>query len=117
MRSLFALLVAAAVLFTPGWHADGSSGSTRRSELAAIVLAPISEKGVVRESSSELRQQLGTRQINGRLDVISFAIVSFGLTSVAFVLMHIVFSVPLALVRFFRLRTRFSRGPPLLQAA
>ena len=117
MRSLFALLVAAAVLFTPGWHADGSSGSARRSEVAAIVLTPTTEKGVMRESAGDLWRQAGIRQVNGRFNVIFLAIVSFGLTSVAFVLMHIVFSVPIPLVRFFRLRTRFTRAPPLLQAA
>jgi hypothetical protein len=115
MRSLFALLVAAAVLFSPGWHADGSSGSSQRSELDAIVLAPTAEKGVVRDS--DLRRQLGTRQVNGRFNIIFCAIVTFGLMSVAFVLMHIFGSVPIPLVRFFRLRTRFSRGPPLLHAA
>ena len=117
MRSRFALLVAAAVVFAPGWQGEGSPEPPEGSDLAARVLAPTVDKGAVRETAVDIRHQLGVRQAKRGPGVISVAATTVRFAALAFVFLWIVFSSARSPVHLFRARTHFSRGPPRLQPA
>jgi hypothetical protein len=117
MRSRLALLVATAVLLTPGWNENGPAESPQQSELAAIVLAAPAEKGVIRESTTDMEHRLGARQGKRSSNIISLAILASGLAAFLFLSLEIVFSRRGTLAHLFQLRAQFIRGPPPLHAA
>ena len=117
MRSRLSLLVATTVLLTPGWHGDGSAESLQRSELAAIVLATPSEKGVIPAAASDMKHRLSAREAKRSPTSLSVAVVASGVAAFVFLLLQVISSSAATLVHLFQLRARFIRGLPLLHAA
>jgi hypothetical protein len=118
MRSRFALLVATAVVFAPGWYGQEAPQHRWGGDLAARVLAPTVDEGAMREAAADLKHQLSSRQgKRWRPSLPSAAIVALGLGAISLVIFWGVAchrqQPPLRL----RLRHRFSRAPPLLQHA
>ncbi len=117
LRSRLALLVAAAVVFAPGWQGDGSPTPPRGSDLAARVLAPTFDQGAIRDAVADVKHQPSARQAKRRPGDISAAVAGFGLVAAGLVILWV-----LAFVRrpFFSppaLHAFFSRAPPYLQPA
>lgn len=117
MRSRLALLVAAAVVFAPGWQGEGAPDPSTGSDLAARVLAPTVDKGRVRDSLVDVKHQLGLRQTKRRPGIVSITVTPFALAAIAFLLLWVVSCLPGSLIHLFRPRSRFSRAPPRLQPA
>jgi hypothetical protein len=119
MRSRFALLVAAAVIFAPGGHGHGRPQAPRGSDLAARVLAPTMDEGAIREAAADVKHQFGGRQAKRWRPPIAFEAVSaFGLGALGLVTFWLFsFHFGSLLVLLNRLSCRFSRAPPRLQPA
>ena len=118
MRSRFALLVAAAVVFAPGWHGQDPPQHPRGSELAARVLAPTVGEGAFREIAADAKHQLGGRQAKRWRPGNTFEfITTFGWGALALVILWVVASYPGPFLGLYRVRFRFSRAPPRLQSA
>ena len=118
MRSRFALLIATAVVFAPGWYGQEVPQHPRGSDLAARVLAPTVDEGAIREAAADLKHQLGSRQgKRWRPSPPSAAIVALGLGAVALVIFWGVPRYRQGLFLRLRLRHRFSRAPPRFQPA
>jgi hypothetical protein len=118
MGSRLALVVAAAVIFAPGWYGQEAPQHPRSSDLAARVLAPTVDEGAMREAAADLKHQLSSRQgKRSRPSLPSPAIVALGLGAIALVIFWGVACHRQQLPLRFRLRHRFSRAPPLLQPA
>jgi hypothetical protein len=118
MRLRVALLVAAAVIFAPGWHGHGRPQNPRASDLAARVLAPTVDDGAIREAAADVRDQLGGRQTKRwRPGITLEAAATFGVGALAFALFWFVASYSGPLIGLYQLRFRFSRAPPRLQPA
>jgi hypothetical protein len=118
MRSRFPLLVAAAVIFAPGWYGDGPPEHPRGSDLAARILAPTVDEGTVRESTGDEEHQLGGRHTKRWSPVvISASLADLKLSAMALVIIWIVAFYPGPLLRLVRLRIRLGRAPPFLQPA
>jgi hypothetical protein len=118
MRSRFALFMAAAVIFAPGWHGQGAPQRPRASDLAAGVLAPTGDHGAIREAVADTTGQFGGRQSKRwRLGVTFHAVSAFALSASALAIAWLVTSYSASLFALYRLRFRFSRAPPLLQPA
>jgi hypothetical protein len=118
MRSRLALVVAASVIFAPGWYGQEAPQHPRDRDLAARVLAPTVDEGAMREAAADLKHQLGSRQ--GKRwgpSLPSAAIVAIGLGAIALVIFWGVACHRQQLPFPLRLRHRFSRAPPLLQHA
>lgn len=58
MRSRFALLIAAAVVFAPGWYGQGEPRAAQGSDLAARVLAPTVDEGAMRQTVTSGRGRI-----------------------------------------------------------
>ena len=118
MRSRFALLVAIAVVFAPGWYGQEAPQHPRGSDLAARVLAPTVDEGAMREAAGGLKDQVSSRHgKRWRPSLTSAAIVAFGPGAIALVIFWGASRHRQQLPCRFRLRHRFSRAPPLLQPA
>jgi hypothetical protein len=118
MRSRFAPLIAAAVVFAPGWYGQEAPQYPRGSDLAARVLAPTVDEGAMREAAADLEHQLNSRQgQRWRPSLTSAAIVAFGQGAIALVILWGVACYREQLPLRFHLRHRFSRAPPCLQPA
>jgi hypothetical protein len=61
MRSRLALLVAAAIVFAPGWNGRGRPEAPRGGELAVRILAPTFDEGQIRETARDIKQQVKSR--------------------------------------------------------
>jgi hypothetical protein len=118
MRSRFALLVAAAVIFAPGWHGQGPPQRPRGTDLAARVLAPTVDEGALREATADVKHQLGGLQAKRwRPGVTLGALATFGLGVLTLAILWFVAFCSGSLFGLYRLRFRFSRAPPRFQPA
>jgi hypothetical protein len=118
MRSRFALLIAAAVVFAPGWYGQGEPRSPRGSDLAARVLAPTVDEGVMRQATADANHQFGGGQTKRwRPSFALGGVLTFGLGAIALVTFWTVASHRATLPRLLQSRFRFSRAPPHLQPA
>jgi hypothetical protein len=118
MRSRFALLIAAAVVFAPGWYGREAPQHPRGSDLAARVLAPTVDEGAIREVAADSKHQLSTRQSKRwRPSLTTAAIAAFGLGAIALVILWAVACHRESQPPRLRLCHRLSRAPPRLQPA
>jgi hypothetical protein len=117
MRPRIALLLAAAVVFVPGWHGQRPPQRSGASDLASV-LAPSADEGAVREAVEvvkPLRNGRQTKLWRSGLTLASLVALSLGgmaLASFAVIPIHLG-----SLFDLFRLGFRFSRAPPRLQPA
>jgi hypothetical protein len=118
MRSRFALLIATAVVFAPGWYGQEAPQHPRGGDLAARILAPTVDEGAIREVGSDPKHQLSTRQSKRwRPSLTSAAIAAFGLGAIALANFWAVACHRESQPPRLRLRLRLSRAPPRLQPA
>jgi hypothetical protein len=118
MRLRLAPLVAAAIIFAPGWHGQGPRQHPGGSDLAARVLAPTVDEGAIREGAEDVGHQLDGRQAKRWRPAVTFGAVTVSvLGAIAFVAFWVVASYVVPVLCLFRLRFRFSRAPPRLQPA
>ncbi len=118
MPSHFALLIAASVVFAPGWYGQEAPQHPRGSDLVARVLAPTVDEGAIREATTDARHQLGVRQAKRWRPSFTVAgVIALGLGAITLALLWAVASHCESLPRLFRFRYRFSRAPPRLQPA
>jgi hypothetical protein len=118
MRSRFSLLIAAAVVFAPGWHGPEAPQRPRGSDLVARVLAPTVEEGAVREAVADVMRQLGDQQARIRRPGITFeSVASLGFGALATLLLWIADTFSGPPFGLNRLRSRFDRAPPCLRSA
>lgn len=118
MRSRFALFVAAAVVFAPGWHGQDRPQPLRGSDLAASVLAPTVDEGAISEAAADATYQLGGRHAKRWRPGITFeAVATIGAGGLALAIFWLVAPYAEPLIGLYRLRFRFSRAPPRLQPA
>jgi hypothetical protein len=118
MRSRFALLIAAAVVFAPGWYGREAPQHPRGSDLAARVLAPTVEEGALREAAADVMRQLGDQQARIRRPDITFeSVASLGFGALATLLLWIADTFSRTPFGLNRLRSRFDRAPPRLRSA
>ncbi len=117
MTPSFALLVAAAVVFAPGWYGEGPPQPPRGSDLAARVLAPTVDQGSIRTAVADAKDQLGSRQSKRHADPVSTAAATLGFSAIASLFFWIIVPHAGSVVRPFLLRAGFSRAPPRLQPA
>jgi hypothetical protein len=118
MRSRFALFIAAAIVFAPGWHGQDPPQPLRGSDLAASVLAPTVDEGAVSETSKDAKAQLGGRHTKRWRKGITFeAVASIGVGGLAPGIFWLITSHFRPLLGLHRLRFRFSRAPPRLLPA
>jgi hypothetical protein len=112
MRSRFALLIAAAVVFTPGWHGRPSQ-HPRTSDLVARVLAPTGDEGVMRHPAPSVKHQLGGRQTKRwRPGFTSETTATFSFGALTIVILWTLASYWGPMFGLHRFRFRFSRAPP-----
>jgi hypothetical protein len=118
MRSRFPLLIAAALVFAPGWHGQEAPHYPRGSDLAARVLAPTVDEGAIREATTDAAHQLGARQAKRWRPSFSLAgALTLGLGAIALLILWAAAFHREPLPRLFRFRYRLSRAPPALQPA
>lgn len=116
MRSRFALLIAAVVVFSPGWHGPGRPQAPSGIDLAARVLAPTVNEGAIRETAADAKHQLGGGQAKRwRSDITFEAVAAMGVGGLAVAIFCLVASYSGPLACLYRLRFRLSRAPPRLQ--
>jgi hypothetical protein len=114
MRSRLALVLAAAVVFAPGWQGGTTPEPLRGSDLAALVLAPTVDEGAVRESVRDVKHQLGAQQAKRRPDVISATVTGLGLATTGLVIVWVLAFYRRRLLSQPTLHTYLSRAPPRL---
>ncbi len=119
MRSRVALLVAAAVIFAPGWQGQGSPRHLQGSDLAARVLAPTVDEGAIRGAVADIKHELNGRHAKRWRMGITFEVIpTFGLGALALVIFWVVVAFYSgSFLGLYRLRFRFTRAPPRLQPA
>ena len=117
MRSRFALFVAAAVIFAPGWHGQGRPQPLRGSDLAASVLAPTVDEGAIREAAANAHQLGGRHTKRWRPGITFEAVAAIGVGGVPLAIFWLVALYAAPQVGLYRLRFRFSRAPPRFQPA
>ena len=118
MRSRFALLVAAAVIFAPGWQGQGPPQHSQGSDLAARVLAPTVDEGAISRAATGIKHELSDRHAKRWRTGITFEVIpTFGLVALALVVFRIVAFYCGPVLGLDRLRFRFTRAPPRFQPA
>jgi hypothetical protein len=118
MRSRFALLVAAAVIFAPGWDGHGPPQHPRGSDLTARVLAPTVDEGAIRSAAAELKDQLSGRHAKRwRPGLTVEVITTSGVDPLALVIIWVVTSYCGPFFGLNRVRFLSSRAPPRFQPA
>jgi hypothetical protein len=117
MRSRLALLVAAAIVFAPGWNGRGQPEPPRGGDLAVRILAPTFDEGQVRELASDIKQNVRSRYAEPSRPTATFpGSVGFALGATALALLWLISFGPEHLFRLTLPRTGFSRAPPLRPA-
>ena len=116
MRSRFTLLIAAAIVFAPGWSGRAAPSHEPGRELAARVLAPTVDEGALQTAPS-VKKQLRTGR--GEVDPLDVAtpivdslLLAVALTVLGFLVAGIKRSISARHIRFSP-----SRAPPNLQPA
>ncbi|HZJ51783.1 MAG TPA: hypothetical protein VFF07_13290 [Actinomycetota bacterium] len=118
MRSRFALFVAAAVIFAPGWHGQDRPQPLRGSDLAASVLAPTVDEGAISEAAANATHQLGGRHTKRwRPDITFETVATIGVGGLPLAIFWLVALYAAPQIGLYRLRFRFSRAPPRFQPA
>jgi hypothetical protein len=118
MRSRFALLIAAAVIFAPGWQGQGSPQHLQGSDLATRVFAPAVNEGAIRGAAADIKHELSGRHAKRWRTGITFEVIpTFGLGALALVIFWVVALYSGPLPGLYRLRFRFTRAPPRFQPA
>jgi hypothetical protein len=118
MRSRFALLIATAVVFAPGWYGGETPQHPRGSDLAARVLAPTVDEGAVREAVADVMRQVGGQQARIRRPDRTFEFdTSLGFGALATLILWIADTSSGPPFGLNRLRSRFDRAPPCLRSA
>jgi hypothetical protein len=117
MRSRYALLIAVAFVFAPGWYGNDVPKHARGSDLAARVLAPTVNDGAVLTPSVDVKYHLRAGYEKRGPAVTSMVGVSLAFDAIAFVLFWLILSYRGSLRLLVGIRFRFSRAPPLLQLA
>jgi hypothetical protein len=118
MRSRFALLVAAAVIFAPGWQGQGPPQHLQGSDLAARVLAPTVDEGAISRAAADIKYELSDRHAKRWRTGITFTVIpTFGLGALALAVFRIVAFYSGPFLGLDRLRSRFTRAPPRFQPA
>jgi hypothetical protein len=114
----FALLIAAAVVFAPGWNGREAPGHPGGNDLAASVMAPTVEEGAVREGVADVMRQFGDQQARIRRPDITFeSVTSLGLGALAMLLLWIAATFSGPPFGLNQLRSRSARAPPCLRSA
>jgi hypothetical protein len=118
MRSRLVLLVAAAVIFAPGWSGQEPPQHPRASDLGARVLAPTVDEGVIRDVAADVNDQLrGRHATRWRPGINAGLIDTSGVGALALVIFWVVASYSGPFLDLYRVRFRFSRAPPRPQPA
>jgi hypothetical protein len=118
MRARFALLIATAVVFAPGWYGGEAPQHPRGSDLAARVLAPTVDEGAVREVVADVMRHFGDKQARiRRPDIRVESVTSLGFGTLATLALWIADTSSGPPFGLNRLRSRFDRAPPCLRSA
>lgn len=117
MRTRLALLVAATVVFAPGWQGDGSREPPRGSDLAARLLAPTVDEGAIRDAAADVKHQLDARQAKRGPNVTSATVAAFSFAATGLVILWVLASCRRRFSPLPALHAPLSRAPPHLQPA
>jgi hypothetical protein len=116
MRLRFALLIAAAVIFAPGWDGQGPPPHPHASDFVARVLAPTVDEGALRDPEADLTE-MGSPQMRRWRPADAFeGTASFGIGGLALIIFCLVATRAGSPFDLYQLRHRSSRAPPLLPA-
>jgi hypothetical protein len=116
MRSRLAIVVAAAVIFAPGWYGQAPPQQPHAGDLVARVLAPTLDEAAMR--NGDAKHQLSLRQLKRwRPSFASVPAVALFLGSTALVVYWIVALYRARLFFACRFSNRLSRAPPAIQPA
>jgi hypothetical protein len=114
MRSRLALLVAATIVFAPGWNGRGRTEPPRGGELAVRILAPTFDEGQIREPAWDIKQQVRSGYAKPfRFLPMSPGADGFTLSAGALALLWLLLVGGERLIRRIPLRSTCSRAPPL----
>jgi hypothetical protein len=114
MRSRLALLVAATIVFAPGWNGRGQPEPPRGGDLAVRILAPTFGEGQIREPAWDIKQQARSRYAKPFRSLPMFlGRVGSALTATALALLWLLSVSRERLIRCIPLRRGCSRAPPL----
>ena len=114
MRSRLALLVAATIVFAPGWNGRERPESPRGGDLAVRMLAPTFGEGQIREPAWDIKQQVRSRYAKpSRSLPMPLGAVGFAPSATALALLWLLSDSRERLIRSIPLRRGFSRAPPL----
>jgi hypothetical protein len=118
MRSRVAIVIAAAVVFAPGWHGQAAPRHAEGSALVARVLAPTVDEGTLQEAAADVKHQLSGRQLKRwRPNLTFMATIASSVGATALVVFWIVATHRGRLNFSYRFSNRLSRAPPTLQPA
>ena len=118
MRSRFALFIAAAIVFAPGWHGQDRPQPLRGSDLAASVLAPAVDEGAISETAANATHQLGGRHAKRWRPGITFeAVAAIGVGGLPLAIFWLIGICAAPLIGLYRPRFHLSRAPPRFQPA
>jgi hypothetical protein len=114
MRSRLALLVAATIVFAPGWNGHGRPEPARGGELAVRMLAPTFDEGQFREPVRDIKEQVRSGYATSPRSLpTSPGAGGFALSAVALALLWVLSVTGERLTRCIPLLSRCSRAPPL----
>jgi hypothetical protein len=114
MRSRLALLVAATIVFAPGWNGRGRTEPPRGGELAVRILAPTFDEGQIREGARDMRQQVRSRYAKPAPSLaMSPGAAGFALGATTLALLWLLSVSRERLIHCIPLRRGCSRAPPL----
>jgi hypothetical protein len=118
MRSRFAILVAAAVVFAPGSQGQGLPQHLHGSDLAARVFAPAVGDGAIRGAAADTKHELSGRHAKRWRTGITYEVFpNFALGALALVIFWVVTFYSGPCPGLYRLRFHFTRAPPRFQPA
>jgi hypothetical protein len=118
MRSRFAIVIAAAVVFAPGWYGQTASPPGHAGDIIARVLAPTVGEAAMPKGTTDVKLQLSVRQLK-RWPPSFDPLPAMGATmgSTALLVLWIVALYPARPVFVYRFSRRLSRAPPRFQPA
>ncbi len=114
MRSRLALLIAATIVFAPGWNGRGRPEPPRGSDLAVRILTPTFGEGQIRVPAWVIKQQVRSGYAKpARSLPMSPGVVELALSAAALALLWLLSVCRERLIRCIPLRRGCSRAPPL----